>query len=123
VDLTEKFLKLGGFDTITSYSAKKAMKIIEESYDKIDLILLNIMVPGLGGYTVLEKVKNNEKFKNIPVELIYRYEFTFSNRGSQISGKDLIDRLKKILRGEEVERGIYPTRSNWVSNGDWYPIR
>ncbi|MFW9988758.1 MAG: response regulator, partial [Candidatus Odinarchaeota archaeon] len=69
VNLTEKFLKLGGFEILTSNNAKEAMKIVEENYDNIDLILLDIMMPGRSGYSVLEEVKNNEKFKDILVVL------------------------------------------------------
>jgi DNA-binding response OmpR family regulator len=92
VNLIEKFLRLKGFDTITSTKAKKAMKIIEESYDKIDLILLNIMMPGRGGYDVLQEVKKFKKFKDIPVVLITK---------EPISLNELLDRIKETLRKEE----------------------
>ena len=107
VYLTERFLNMGGFDTITSNKAKKALKIIEENYDKIDLVLVNIMISGRGGYNVLETAK----FKKIPVEFIPKTPF---------SGKELVNRVRRFLSGEKVERRV---RSNWASNGDWYPIR
>jgi len=94
VNLIEKFLKLKDFGTITSTNAKKAMKTIEESYDKIDLILLDIMMPGRGGYDVLQEVKKNEKFKDIPVVLINE---------KPISLNELLDRIKETLRKEEEE--------------------
>jgi len=103
VNLTEKFLNLGGFYTITCYKPKKALNIIEENYDKIDLILVNILMSGRGGYDVLEAAK----FKKIPVELFPKTPF---------SGKELIDRVKKILSGEKVERRVH---SNWTSNHIW----
>ena len=65
------------------------------------------MMPGRSGYIVLEKIKNDERFKDIPVEL-------FTVKG--FSGKDLVNRVKKILSGEEVERGF---SSNWASGPPW----
>jgi DNA-binding response OmpR family regulator len=35
-----------------------------------DIILLDILLPGLNGFQVLEKVKANDKSKNIPVILL-----------------------------------------------------
>jgi DNA-binding response OmpR family regulator len=108
VNLTEKFLKLGEFDTITSNNAKEAMKMVEENYDKIALILLDIMMPGRSGYSVLEEIKNNEKYKDILVVLFTVKSFNEDvqkgkNLGADdyivkpFSGKDLLRRIKDIL--------------------------
>jgi len=108
VNLTEKFLKLGEFDTITSNNAKEAMKMVEENYDKIALILLDIMMPGRSGYSVLEEIKNNEKYKDILVVLFTVKSFNEDvqkgkNLGADdyivkpFSGKDLLKRIKDIL--------------------------
>jgi len=108
VNLTEKFLKLGEFDTITSNNAKEAMKMVEENYDRIALILLDIMMPGRSGYSVLEEIKNNEKYKDILVVLFTVKSFNEDvqkgkNLGADdyivkpFSGKDLLKRIKDIL--------------------------
>lgn len=84
------------------------MKIIEESYDKIALILLDIMMPGRNGYFVLEEVKNNEKYKDILVVLFTVKSFNEDvQKGKKLgadayitkpfSGKELLNRIKEIL--------------------------
>ena len=50
-------------------SGEKALSYLEHS-ELPDLILLDIFMPGLSGFDVLERVKNNEKTKNIPVILL-----------------------------------------------------
>lgn len=108
VNLTEKFLRLGEFDTITSNNAKEAMKMVEENHDKIALILLDIMMPGRSGYSVLEEIKNNERYKDILVVLFTVKSFNEDvqkgkNLGADdyivkpFSGKDLLKRIKDIL--------------------------
>ncbi|MFX1389381.1 MAG: response regulator [Promethearchaeota archaeon] len=108
VNLTEKFLKLGDFDTITSSNAKEAMKIIEESYDKIALVLLDIMMPGLSGTTVLQNIKNDDRYKQIKVVLFTVKSFNEDiQKGKRLgadgyitkpfSGKDLLKYIKNML--------------------------
>ena len=108
VNLTEKFLKLGDFNTITSSNAKEAMKMVEENYKDIALILLDIMMPGRSGYSVLEEVKNTDRFKDILVVLFTVKSFNEDvQKGKKLgadayitkpfSGKDLLSRIKEIL--------------------------
>jgi len=99
---------LGDFDTMTSSNAKEAMKVIEENYDRIALILLDIMMPGRSGYSVLEEVKNDEKYKDILVVLFTVKSFNEDvQKGKKLgadayitkpfSGKELLNRIKEIL--------------------------
>lgn len=108
VNLTEKFLKLGDFDTITSNNAKEAMKMVEENYNKIALILLDIMMPGRSGYSVLEEIKNSDRYKDILVVLFTVKSFSEDvQKGKKLgadayitkpfSGKELLKRIKDIL--------------------------
>lgn len=48
--LTEKFLKLGDYDTITSTNMKDIMKLLEMRFRYITMILLNPMMPRLKYY-------------------------------------------------------------------------
>jgi len=93
---------------MTSSNAKEAMKVIEENYDRIALILLDIMMPGRSGYSVLEEVKNDEKYKDILVVLFTVKSFNEDvQKGKKLgadayitkpfSGKELLNRIKEIL--------------------------
>ncbi len=85
VNLTDKFLKLGNFNTITCNNGRDAIQIVEEKSDEIALILLDIMMPGTSGYSVLKEIKKNEKFKHIQVIL-----FTVKSFNEDIvKGKEL----------------------------------
>ena len=108
VILTEKFLELENFQTISCTDGNEALKIIEEEYDKIALVLLDLMMPGISGYEILKSIKNNEKYKKILVVLFSVRSFTEDiQKGKElgadgylvkaISGKELINYVKTIL--------------------------
>lgn len=65
--LTKKILESEDFQVLASYNGKEALDIVEQKYKDIDLILLDIMMPIKSGFSVLEDLKNDDRFKNIPV--------------------------------------------------------
>ena len=69
VNLTEKFLQLENYETLTCSSGSEALEIVEEKHEDIALVLLDIMMPGLSGFEVLRNIKSNEKFNHILVVL------------------------------------------------------
>lgn len=62
--------KLGqeDFTVKTAENGLKAVKILEKQVP--DLILLDIVMPYMDGMEVLKKLKENEKWKDIPVILL-----------------------------------------------------
>ncbi len=62
--------KLGqvGFDVTSAENGVEAVKRLEENLP--DLILLDIVMPYMDGMEVLKKLKENEKWKDIPVVLL-----------------------------------------------------
>jgi two-component system phosphate regulon response regulator PhoB len=100
VNLTEKFLKLGNFETITSANGRDALEIIEERYEEIGLVLLDIMMPGTSGYSVLKTIKENEKFKHILVVLFTVKSFNEDIQKGKKLGAD--GYLTKPFSGKEL---------------------
>ncbi len=60
----EKF-KNEGYRVLTATDGKRALQRIKQS--KADLILLDILMPGLNGFEVLKRVKSEFNTKNIPI--------------------------------------------------------
>ncbi|MFW9902509.1 MAG: hypothetical protein ACFFDY_14680 [Candidatus Thorarchaeota archaeon] len=67
LNLTEKFLKLGDFETITCSNVNEALNLIEERYNDIAAILLNPMMPGLNIDEFVQFIKSDERYKHISV--------------------------------------------------------
>ncbi len=65
--LMNKFLTKHGYETLESYSAKKALELLEEVKD-IDIVLCDYRMEGMDGKTMLLKIK--EKYPSMPVIII-----------------------------------------------------
>lgn len=68
VDYLEQELEDLNYQTIIAVNGKDALEKITD--EKPDLVLLDIMMPIMDGFTVLEKVKENSEIRNIPIIVI-----------------------------------------------------
>lgn len=66
--LLKVHLTTDGHEVSVAESGTQAMEMID--YLDFDLILLDIMMPGMNGLEVLERLKNSEKHKQIPIIVI-----------------------------------------------------
>ena len=53
--------------TFTSFNGQEALDFLEKEQERIDLILMDIMMPVMNGYEAMEKIRENEKIKDIPI--------------------------------------------------------
>jgi DNA-binding response OmpR family regulator len=108
VFVTERFLKVGGYKTLTCNNGKEALKIIEDRYDEITLTLLDVMMPGLSGFEVLRSIKSDDRYKEIKVVLFTVKSFKEDiQKGNDLGadgyitkpfkGEDLLDYVKNLL--------------------------
>ncbi len=105
-NLTEKFLQLEKYETITCNNGYDALDIVEEKHDDIALILLDIMLPGMNGYEILTEIK--ARYPKILVVLFsVKNFFEDIQKGKElgadgylvkaISGNEIIAYIKNIL--------------------------
>jgi len=57
-----------GYETVLAQNGEEGLTELNKG--KIDLILLDILMPIMNGIEMLEEVKKNEEWKNIPVILL-----------------------------------------------------
>ncbi len=63
-----------GFKCLASTTGEQGLKLAEQYIP--DAIILDIKLPGIDGYAVLEKLKDNSKTRHIPVHVMSAYEET-----------------------------------------------
>jgi DNA-binding response OmpR family regulator len=96
--LTEKFLQLEKYETITCSNGYEALNIVEEKHDDIALILLDIMLPGMNGYEILTKIKS--RYPKILVVLFSVKNFFEDIQKGKELGAD--GYLVKAISGNEI---------------------
>ena len=103
-DMLKKILSKEGYDVEVAYSGTEALLVLENK--KIDLAILDLMLPGLSGERVLDKIK--EKM-NIPIiilsakaEIDSKVELIKKGADDYItkpfSNKELLARIEAVLR-------------------------
>ena len=131
-DVIKTYAELENYETVEAEDGSEALDIVAK--EKIDLIILDIMMPKMDGMTFLEKLKSD---KNIPVIILSaRNEEYDKLRGFDLgtddyltkpfSPKELLARIKAILKrsGKMIPdnykyKGLkieYPARSVYIDN-------
>ena len=78
VEMYKEKLKKEGFRVLTVNDGKRALVRIKQG---ADLILLDILMPGMNGFEVLKKIKSDSETNDIPVIVL-------TNIGSESADKD-----------------------------------
>lgn len=66
--VSEKFLERNDFNVLTSKDGIDAISILEEHTP--DIVLLDIEMPRMNGYDLLQHIRRDERLKNLPIIMI-----------------------------------------------------
>jgi len=90
---------------VTPFKSGKELFIHLNINDKPDLILLDIMMPDMTGWQILEKIRKNQDWKNIPVIfLTARKDYVAKHAGSFLA-EDYIEKPFEIpLLKEHIDK-------------------
>ncbi len=113
VEMYREKLKMEGFRVATVGDGKKAIARVKQG---ADLILLDILMPGMNGFEVLKKIKGDNETKEIPVIVLTNIgtELTDNDKNLALSlgatdfmikslntPDDVVDRIRAILAETE----------------------
>ena len=105
-------LEKAGYDSTIVASGEKALEILGDR--PVDLIILDIMLPGMDGFGICRAIKEKEKLKNIPIIML-------TAKGEEVdrivglelgaddymvkpfSPRELVLRVKAILKRGNIE--------------------
>ena len=68
LDLMQRVCSKAGFRVVTSRSGEEGLRLARE--EKPDLITLDVIMPGMDGWTVLETLKKDSSLAAIPVVVV-----------------------------------------------------
>ena len=60
-------LKKEGYNVLAASNSVEAFKTMGDSQNKIDLILLDLLLPDMDGFMILEKIRQDKALLSIPV--------------------------------------------------------
>jgi putative two-component system response regulator len=107
VELIEAHLAPQGYEVVKAASGEEALEKL--SNDQIDLVLLDVMMPGMSGIEVLEKLRADKKTRLLPVVMVTVLKETEDRVRALEAGCDdfiskpfnkheLLVRIKSLLR-------------------------
>lgn len=104
--LVSDFLKQKEFSVIEAEDGEKALEVFEENKNKIGLILLDVMMPKLDGWSVLRQIRQTSKVPIIMLtargeeqDELFGFELGVDEYISKpFSPKILVARVKSILK-------------------------
>jgi len=68
LEMVQINLEMEGYECIVAYDGFRALDRARK--EKPDLIILDVMLPGLNGYKVCRLLKFDEKYKRIPIIML-----------------------------------------------------
>ena len=111
VDVVSHFLSEEGYSVHTAFNGEEAL---DKASSKIDLIVLDIMLPGVDGYEVCEELRSRVETEEIPIVFLSaKTEDEDQVEGLMLGGDDyltkpvapkvLVAHVKAVLRRSGVE--------------------
>lgn len=108
-------LDKGGYGVLTATNGPEGLAALAEDKDKISLILLDIMLPGMYGWEILRTIKADESVKHIPVIMLTSIHY-LDDQGQAAEYAELYsdyvvkpfvvrDLLDKIAKGIQQAQG------------------
>jgi signal transduction histidine kinase/DNA-binding response OmpR family regulator len=100
LDLLTRFLRKEGFDVTTARTGEEGLRLAREQ--RPDVISLDIMLPGMDGWTVLQSLKSEPELAEIPVIILTMVDD--QQRGYALGATEFLvkpldrDRLSRIVR-------------------------
>ena len=95
------------FEVIGANNGEECLEKLKNSKDLPDLLLLDVMMPGMNGFEVYDNLKNDSKFSFLPVIFLTASNDEFEKDVSDILAddyimkpfetEDLIKRIRKVL--------------------------
>ena len=87
--LIRKMLGKFKFNILTANNAQAALDTV--AANNVDLVLLDLMMPGMDGYEVLTRLRNQEETKELPVVILSALNSSDDvTKGFQLGANDFI---------------------------------
>ncbi len=117
-DLVSRLLGKSGHTVLTAESGEEALELLNTM--AVDVVLLDLMMPGIGGAAVLQRLKDNERLRATPVVMISGRQDMDQIIACIQAGADdyLLKPFNPVLLQARIAAGI--ERKRWHDREDQY---
>ena len=114
VDLLTQILQEEGYQVKGTYSGEEALRVLEAAPQ--DIILLDLLMPEMDGFEVIQRVKAHPRWRDIPIIVVTAKDLTDSDWGflhrsvdriiqkSGLAGENLMKEVQGLLREHDASR-------------------
>jgi len=85
-EVSEMILKSSGYDVVSAKSGKEAIEVYKENHSRIDMVILDMILPDMGGGDTYDRLK--EINPGIKVLLASGYDIDYQGRDIMERGCD-----------------------------------
>lgn len=117
-EIVQHLLEPEGFSTLVASSGEEALQVLHDGQSQpgiVDLVLLDVVMPGLSSYEVCRSIKGDARLKHIPVIMVTALDSVEERVTGLQAGADdyitkpfrqveLVARVRALLRMSEMER-------------------
>ncbi|GAG40994.1 unnamed protein product, partial [marine sediment metagenome] len=102
IDVGEQMLETLGYNVLIARSGKEAIELYKESKDKIDMVLLDMVMPGVGGGETYDRIKEI----NPKVKVLLSSGYSIDGQATEILERGCNGFIQKPFNMEQLSQSI-----------------
>ncbi|MEM5812698.1 MAG: response regulator, partial [Candidatus Aenigmatarchaeota archaeon] len=103
VELVRAIFGQEGFEVISAYSGAECLEKLKT--EKPDLILMDMMMPGMSGRETTEKIRKNPKTKDLKIVFLTVARFSEVGKDS-LKGLNVLDYITKPFDNKDLVKRV-----------------
>jgi len=102
IDVGEQMLEKLGFEVLIARNGKEAMEVYEKNRDRIDMVVLDMIMPGMGGGETYDKLKEN----NPDIKVLLSSGYSIDGRATEIMDRGCNGFIQKPFDIKKLSHSI-----------------
>jgi two-component system OmpR family response regulator len=113
-------LEAEGYDVTTAGDGPAALKVIEENPDSVDLVILDLMLPGMSGYAVCDALR--QKGNDVPILILSARTLVEDRvRGYDVGADQYLQKPFELEELLSMTRNLIARRARSAANKSGQP--
>jgi DNA-binding NtrC family response regulator len=102
IDIGEQFLKRMGYFVLKAHSGEEALKVYKREGSRIDMVILDMIMPGLGGGDTFDRLRE----LNPDIKVLLSSGYSINGQAAEILGRGCLGFIQKPFNMKELSGKI-----------------